>query len=64
MTVSTAAHGLTREDLTWLAAFLDSHRQYEDEDEDRDFLGSMSDRIAATIDAMPHHTTPHHTTPH
>ena len=39
MTVSTADSGLTREDLAWLAAFLDSHIQYEDEDEDRDFLG-------------------------
>jgi hypothetical protein len=44
--------GLTRDDLAWLAAFLSSHKQYDDDD-DAAFMELMIGRIADTLAAMP-----------
>jgi hypothetical protein len=45
--------GLTRDDLAWLAAFLSSHKQYDDDDDDAAFMELMIGRIADTLAAMP-----------
>jgi hypothetical protein len=52
MTPTETIQGLTREDLRWLADFLDTNKQYEDEEDSIQFFEAMITRIGATFEAM------------
>ena len=41
---------LTKEDLKWLANFLDEHKQYEDDDKSIAFYEGLIARIGATYE--------------
>jgi hypothetical protein len=52
MTPTETIQGLTREDLRWLADFLDTNKQYEDEEDSIQFFEAMIARIGVTFEAM------------
>jgi|DEB0MinimDraft_3_1074331.scaffolds.fasta_scaffold249972_1 hypothetical protein len=41
---------LTKEDLKWLANFLDEHKQYEEDNETIQFYEDLINRIGASYD--------------
>ena len=41
---------LTKEDLKWLANFLDEHKQYEDDPESTQFYENLIGRIATSYE--------------
>ena len=48
--MTTYRESLTKEDLKWLANFLDEHKQYEDDDETIQFYEGLINRIGTSYD--------------
>ena len=46
----TYRNSLTKQDLKWLANFLDEHKQYEDDDEVIQFYEDLINRIGVSYD--------------
>ena len=48
--VTQTQQGLTKDDLKWLANFLDEHKQYESDDESIEFYEDLIARIGVTYE--------------